>query len=66
MTSVEPASWWSPSMFWVTTVRTSPARSRSTTARWPALGRAESIGESARLRQVSRRTSGSARKLWIV
>ena len=58
---VEPARWCSSSMFWVTSARRRPWRSRATRARWPALGWADQAGDASRLCQAARRTSGSAR-----
>lgn len=37
-TRLEPAAWWRPSMFWVTTAFSFPARSRPARKRWAAFG----------------------------
>jgi hypothetical protein len=53
-TSVLPASWWSPSTFWVTTASTSPARSRRATAAWAAPGRARAKAARSSARNDAR------------
>ena len=54
-----PAFWWSPSMFWVTSSSSRPLRSRSTSARCPALGGADHMGEVRRFCHERARRSGS-------
>jgi hypothetical protein len=60
-----PAWAWRPSMFWVRTWRSLPARSRSTTAAWAAFGRASRIEghASSFWSQYSIRAASESRKL---